>query len=125
MGNASAFLAAVGAFLCCWTHLPGEAARALAAVPCCALLLLLQEDGRLFRGVDHVAAVPLGALSAAWAGSAGYYVLLKVGGFVCVYCVFLVCFCSCVFWFACVCFCLCVFLVCVCFGVCFCLCVLF
>ncbi|CAM9422492.1 unnamed protein product, partial [Laminaria digitata] len=77
MGNASAFLSALGAFLCCWAHLPGEGARALAAVPCCALLLLLQEDGRLFREAGYGAAVPLGALSGAWAGSAGYYVLLK------------------------------------------------
>lgn len=81
MGNASACLAAAGAFLCCWAHLPGEGARALAAVPCCALLLLLQEDGRLLRGAGYVAAVPLGALSGAWAGSAAYYVLLKVGAF--------------------------------------------
>lgn len=79
MGNASTVFAALGAFLCCWRHLPGESARALAVVPSCALLLLLQEDERLFAGGNgYGTAVPVGALSAAWAGSAVYYILLKV-----------------------------------------------
>eukprot|EP00903_Cladosiphon_okamuranus_P018928 g17409.t1 len=80
MGNASAILASLGALLCCWRHLPGESARALAAAPSCALLLLLQEDGRVFDGVTgsgFSTAVPTGALSVAWAGSAAYYILLK------------------------------------------------
>ena len=79
MGNASAVFAALGALLCCWRHLPGETARALAAAPSCVLLLLLQEDGRIFVGSNGFGtAVPVGALSAAWAGSAVYYILLKV-----------------------------------------------
>lgn len=78
MGNVSAILAAAGGFLCCWVHLSGEAARALAAIPSCALLLLLQEDGRLFRGSGFRVAVPLGALSVVWALSAAYYILAKV-----------------------------------------------
>ncbi|CAN0151574.1 unnamed protein product [Ectocarpus sp. 4 AP-2014] len=78
MGNASAIFSAVGAFFCCLRHLPGESARALAAIPCCALLLLLQEDGRLFRGdTGFGAAVPAGALSVTWAGSAAFYIILK------------------------------------------------
>lgn len=83
MGNASAVFAALGALLCCWRHLPGETARALAAAPSCALLLLLQEDGRVFVGGNGFGtAVPVGALSAAWAGSAVYYILLKVPTFI-------------------------------------------
>ncbi|CAM9810792.1 unnamed protein product [Scytosiphon promiscuus] len=80
MGNASALFAAFASFFCCWRHLPGEAARALAAVPSCGLLLLLQADGMLFdRGGEtgFGAAVPVGALSAAWVGSAAYYIFLK------------------------------------------------
>eukprot|EP00752_Nemacystus_decipiens_P003365 g3112.t1 len=78
MGNASAIIAAMGALLCCWRHLPGETARALAAAPSCALLLLLQEDGRIFvGGYGFNMAVPVGALSAVWGGSAVYYILLK------------------------------------------------
>lgn len=78
MGNASAVIAAAGAFLCCWVYLPGEGARALAAVPSCALLLALQDDGGLFRGTGFNFSVPMGALSVAWAGSALYYILAKV-----------------------------------------------
>lgn len=72
MGNASAVFAALGAFFCCWRHLPGEGARALAAAPSCALLLLLQGGDGLGK------AVPVGSLSASWAGSAVFYILLKV-----------------------------------------------
>lgn len=79
MGNVSAVIAAAGTFLCCWVHLPGEGARAIAAVPSCALLLMLQDDGSLFRGTGFRSAVPLGALSVAWAGSAAYYIFAKVG----------------------------------------------
>lgn len=79
MGNASAIISAVGAFVCCWRHLPGEGARALAAIPSCTLLLMLQEDGRIFFGdTGFGTAVPVGALAAAWTGSAVYYILLKV-----------------------------------------------
>lgn len=79
MGNASAMISAVGAFVCCWRHLPGEGARALAAIPSCALLLALQEDGRfLFGETGFATAAPVSALSAAWTGSAAYYILAKV-----------------------------------------------
>ncbi|CAM9289230.1 unnamed protein product [Pylaiella littoralis] len=78
MGNASAMISAVGAFVCCWRHLPGEGARALAAIPSCALLLALQEDGRfLFGETGFATAAPVSALSAAWTGSAAYYILAK------------------------------------------------
>lgn len=80
MGNASTVLAAVGTLFCCWRHLPGEGARALAAAPSCGLLLLLQQDEMLLAaaGTGFGTAVPVAAVSAAWAGSALYYILLKV-----------------------------------------------
>lgn len=80
MGNASTVMATAGVLASCWVHLPGEGARTLAAIPCCSLLFLLQADGWLLDPTyGFAAAVPAVTLAGVWIGSAGYYILVRVG----------------------------------------------